>query len=103
MFKCPVCHHATFNVFQYTIKSGLSTVECSSCHTVLHQRPKLRNMVVVLPMLFMPLAQHMGWSRSASVEWYLLAAVASVMLGLGVLLTKLEPVAPDGSQGRPSS
>jgi len=40
MFKCPVCHHATFNYFQYTIKSGVSTVECSNCHTVLHQPPR---------------------------------------------------------------
>ena len=102
MFDCPVCDHATFNVFQYTVKSGVSTVECSNCHTVLHQPPRLRNMLVALPLLFMPLAHRMGWSFSGSVEWYLLAAAASVMLGLGVLLTRLEPVATDGSQGHPS-
>jgi len=99
MFKCPVCHHATFNYFQYTIKSGVSTVECSNCHTVLHQPPRLRNVLVALPLLFMPLAHRMGWSFSDSVEWYLLAAVASVMMVLALLLTKLEPVARGGSGG----
>jgi hypothetical protein len=96
VFKCPVCRHATFNWIQYTFVAGVSTVECSNCHTVLHQRRRLRNTAAALPLAFMPLAQHMGWSKSPSVEWYLLAACASVALGLATWLTELEPVAPRG-------
>ena len=94
MFKCPVCHHATLNWYEYTLKSGFATVECSNCHTELHQPRRLRSMVSVSPMLLMPLAQHMRWVTTERADWSLLVVCSAAVLWLATRMTKLEAVAP---------
>jgi hypothetical protein len=94
MFKCPVCRHATFNFYQYTIKSGVSTVQCSNCHTVLHQPPRLRNALAALPILLAPLPRYLGLpaSRGLDVIWF--GLIVSFCTLIAVWVTKLEPIAP---------
>lgn len=95
MFKCPVCRHATFNLYQYAVKSGVSTVQCSNCHTVLHQPPRLRSALAAIPIFFVTLPHHLGFD-SAAFDAIWLCFIASLAIGIGVMVTRLEPVAPAG-------
>jgi Zn-dependent protease with chaperone function len=104
MFKCPVCHSATFNFWQYGIKSSLSTVECSNCHTVLHQaRSRLRRQLAVSPLLLTFIPSLLGWSWSSR---FLLALwiglIFSLIMWIAVQTTKLEPIAPPDSRSSTS-
>lgn len=94
MFKCPVCHHATLNVWQYGFKSGISTVQCSNCHAKLHQPMKLRNGLAALPLLLLLLPHRLGWPESHFLDVLWLSVCALLAFALALWLTRIEPVAP---------
>lgn len=96
MFRCPVCKHATFNWIQYTLKSGVSTVECSNCHTIQHQVRRAANLLVVLPFALVPLSQFIAPpSPIFDVIW--LALCTSLALWIATRTAKLEPIDPEVS------
>lgn len=97
MFKCPVCHHASLSLFRYTVKTALGgAVSCPNCGTKLHQRPALRNALVVLPfiLIFLPVT-HFRISTSLASDVFWLFVAGSLSLALAVWLTRLEPTNPN--------
>lgn len=95
MYRCPVCKHATFTFWQYGVVSSFRSVQCSNCHTVLHQPSfRLRNLIGGSPLLlmFLPSLLHWRLDRIDNVFWSLL--LFSLCVWVGLATTRLEPVAP---------
>ena len=94
MFKCPVCGHATLNLWQHTVSTSFGSVVCSNCNTRIHSPPKARYALVGLPFLFLIPANHLRLLDDARSAIFWIVSCAIVSFALGTWLKRLEPTDP---------
>ena len=100
MFRCPVCHHATLS-FKQELVSPFRAIECSSCHSELHQAPFgwWRSLLVALPFAAMLLPRRIGMLQTPLIDVLTLLLCVIVSLAVAFRLGRLEPVAPPATKG----